>query len=447
MFKANDKNGCIVSAVRAKKNEFYYCRCCDERVSYVSGDLSYKYGKSPHFRHFPNCVCSDTWRYYDKTQWHRDWQDCFPIEKQEVILESEGKKHIADVLIEDHKTVIEFQHSYISPEEFFDRNSFYNSFGYKVIWVFDVQDYYSNGKIGKKERGFESLIEGLYWDNPIKCLREYHLSDSVDIFLQISGPHDETGKENNEAQLLRIARSDPGFKSFYAPSSFSEKDFLSFVYQPDDLRKYRYTYKKEEADRFGDMKYIGMDSSGQKTVLGCPVATQGEGLDLSQCRDCPFHVRETRERVHCLKQYLSLTVSEASFAKDVVRDKLDQIKIIELSLIPCEKTVVINEPIGKALKEIWNEYSTAGVIILLNLYSGSMIKMCRSWFQAGIENDDFMCEIKMKGHKHFMKERRPLLYADRKQYAVLWWAAPKLNYDNGVPIPSGIDLDQSWRVC
>ncbi|MBQ4281860.1 MAG: hypothetical protein II753_07170, partial [Spirochaetales bacterium] len=168
MFKANDKNGCIVSAVRAKKNEIYYCRCCDERVSYVSGDLSYKYGKSPHFRHFPNCICSDTWKYYDKTQWHKNWQDCFPIEKQEVILESEGKKHIADVLIEDQKTVIEFQHSYISSEEFLDRNSFYNSFGYKVIWVFDAQKAYSDGKIGKKERGFESLIEGLYWDNPIK---------------------------------------------------------------------------------------------------------------------------------------------------------------------------------------------------------------------------------------------------------------------------------------
>ena len=66
-----------------------------------------------------------------------DWQDCFPIEKQEVILESEGKKHIADVLIEDHKTVIEFQHSKLLIDEFRDRNSFYKSLGYKVIWIFD----------------------------------------------------------------------------------------------------------------------------------------------------------------------------------------------------------------------------------------------------------------------------------------------------------------------
>ena len=48
-------------------------------------------------------------------------------------------------LLEDKKVVYEFQHSPLSPEELDDRNAFYNSLGYKVIWIFDLFDQYENG--------------------------------------------------------------------------------------------------------------------------------------------------------------------------------------------------------------------------------------------------------------------------------------------------------------
>ena len=50
-----------------------------------------------------------------------------------IVKVKDGQKHRADVLIEDKKVVYEFQHSSLSAEEFEDRNSFYNSLGYKVI--------------------------------------------------------------------------------------------------------------------------------------------------------------------------------------------------------------------------------------------------------------------------------------------------------------------------
>ncbi len=37
-------------------------------------------------------------------------------------------------------TVVDFQHSPISADEFFERNSFYTKAGYRVAWVFDVAD-------------------------------------------------------------------------------------------------------------------------------------------------------------------------------------------------------------------------------------------------------------------------------------------------------------------
>ena len=280
MFKACDKDGNIVSAVMAKKKEYYCCRICGKQVSYTPGDLRYKYGKSPHFRHFPKNSCSDTWHYYDKTQWHKDWQDCFPVEEQEVILELGRKKHIADVFIEEQNTVIEFQHSYISPEEFKDRNDFYNSFGYKVIWVFDIQKCYTKKRIGNKERGYGALIESFYWDSPIKCLRDYQLSNSVDVFLQISGSNDEASIEGKKSILLRVSRSDAGFKTFYAPAVLSKVDFLAFVKQPDDLRRYRLFYSKEELEKYGEQKYIGMDIWSTKTVLGCPLSSRGENISF-----------------------------------------------------------------------------------------------------------------------------------------------------------------------
>ena len=76
------------------------------------------------------------------------------MEYQEIVKTKDEQKHRADVLIESEKVVFEFQHSPLSPDEFEDRNSFYNSLGYKVIWVFDVEEQYQNEQI---ENGLLSL--------------------------------------------------------------------------------------------------------------------------------------------------------------------------------------------------------------------------------------------------------------------------------------------------
>jgi hypothetical protein len=54
-------------------------------------------------------------------------------EYQEVVVEKNGVKHRADVKLPDG-TVVEFQHSPISPIEAMERTNFYG----KVMWVFDL---------------------------------------------------------------------------------------------------------------------------------------------------------------------------------------------------------------------------------------------------------------------------------------------------------------------
>lgn len=64
-------------------------------------------------------------------------QSFFPAENREVIVKHDGKIHRADVLVGN--IAIEMQHSQISAEEFNDRNKFFESAGYRLVWVFDVR--------------------------------------------------------------------------------------------------------------------------------------------------------------------------------------------------------------------------------------------------------------------------------------------------------------------
>src|SRR5690606_37797684 len=69
-----------------------------------------------------------------ETEWHRKWNDYFPIEWQERIQfdEQSNEKHIADILTE-RSLVVEFQHSFNNPIERANREKFYKN----MVWVVD----------------------------------------------------------------------------------------------------------------------------------------------------------------------------------------------------------------------------------------------------------------------------------------------------------------------
>ena len=135
-------------------NEKYFCQFCGEELCRKMGHV-----RCHHFSHKANSHCTDS-IWYDMSDWHINWQNKFPTNTQEILkINSNGKKHIADVLI-NNKTVVEFQHSNLPYEIFNDRNEFYNSFGYNVIWVFDGNHIFDNGYSGGK----------MYYNNPLKPL-------------------------------------------------------------------------------------------------------------------------------------------------------------------------------------------------------------------------------------------------------------------------------------
>lgn len=130
---ALNQSGLRVDAASAVKEESYFCPICGSPV--IPKAISSK-AVHPYFSHLSS-PCTDDW-HSDMSEWHYAWQERFPVETREVVLERDGVKHRADVLIKNR--VIEFQHSPISAEEFNARNEFYSSCGFRVIWIFDMTD-------------------------------------------------------------------------------------------------------------------------------------------------------------------------------------------------------------------------------------------------------------------------------------------------------------------
>ncbi|MBY5846443.1 hypothetical protein GR204_27690 [Rhizobium leguminosarum] len=84
-----------------------------------------------HWAHVSTSVCDRWWE--PETEWHRAWKNLFPTEWQEIHHRAtDGEVHIADVMTASG-TVLEFQHSAISPQERGSREAFYDP----MIWIVD----------------------------------------------------------------------------------------------------------------------------------------------------------------------------------------------------------------------------------------------------------------------------------------------------------------------
>ena len=132
MFTALTKDNNRISIEEAVPGEDYLCTVCGKKIVVKSANSE---NIRTHFAHKRNSLCLDDWK-HDMSNWHFEWQSKFPIDSREIVVEKDGVFHRADVLI--NGTVIEFQHSPISSEEFEARNSFYKECGYRVVWLFDV---------------------------------------------------------------------------------------------------------------------------------------------------------------------------------------------------------------------------------------------------------------------------------------------------------------------
>lgn len=171
-------NGYRTEATKGAKGP---CPVCGSELVAKCGET-----RVNHWAHKGNRNCDPWWE--NETEWHRSWKDNFPKEWQEIIYKDEesGEKHIADVKT-DSGWVLEFQHSYINPEERLSRNSFYH----KLVWIVDgvrrQRDKISFNRILEEYfiRSEDSRFKGIIGPNDCRLIKEWHTSDAF-VFFRLS---------------------------------------------------------------------------------------------------------------------------------------------------------------------------------------------------------------------------------------------------------------------
>lgn len=220
MFKAiggDDKKVLVENAIKGNK---YFCPICGEPLI-IRAENSLAVSK--HFAHKKGTQCLDDWS-YDMSEWHKSWQDKFPEECREVIIEKNGIKHRADILI--NNTVIEFQHSPITNQEILKRNEFYLSCGYRVVWVFDAKD--------KIKNQYNDFIDPMRCRSGDLCWKRdksqfaSKFQRGVTVYLQYKTTVSVRGYEGKEFDiLLLLTETDSKYFTFLPTKTYIlENNFL-----------------------------------------------------------------------------------------------------------------------------------------------------------------------------------------------------------------------------
>ena len=275
MFKALNGDGEPVCAEDAKAGEAYRCPVCGKAVRLRKGQV-----KVAHFAHLPGeeCPYGEDGDYM--SEWHMRMQGYFPVEVREVVFKDDetGEVHRADVFLAEGNTVIEFQKSNITPEEFLRRTRFHLKEGRRVAWVFD------ESRDGRARRGDLGKLRGdgsfSYWYLPPydelgfrwldrrKCLP----AGGDDLDIDLLRPRSDyavfvyAGAEGGDC-IRRIVHEDFGYEHVVLSAAVLE---MGHTLDPDDLFR----------DELGWLAELGQGGGGKHG------ARPAIPFNLVRCRDC-----------------------------------------------------------------------------------------------------------------------------------------------------------------
>lgn len=283
MFVARDTEGTLIWADEANKQTDYFCPVCSGKLILRAGEVN-----AHHFAHEAG-ACPDHW-HYDMSDWHKTMQEQFPIECREVVMKHNGETHRADVFKDG--VVVEFQHSPITPQEFRERNTFYNALGYKVAWVFDVSDKGIVPTIGKD--GLPDYFH-LYWERPLSVLRfgPVPQQDSVNAWVSICFYFGtiETGEDKPEYVIRRVNWSHvdhmswkPTYKYFDVDDDHEihmsgKMDMLDFFRTTIEIMRKRLAKEPQQ-------QFLRVVDRHRGFLAPCPKGKANGGMRTYGCRDC-----------------------------------------------------------------------------------------------------------------------------------------------------------------
>lgn len=281
----NNKHGMRVHIGDAERKAKYYCPYCNAPLVQCRGDVKIHY-----FAHKKGCLCTDSWHYEPMTEWHSSFQARYPLENREISISNDLGHHRADVLIND--TVVEFQHSPISVEEFQKRNDFYTACGYRVIWLFDAREAFLS-KLTKCDANYYE------WKYPPKMLTGFNVYGNIHVYFHLLDNATQSGGE-----IVRLTSfSDEGLCRFgVAPSEhYTEDEFIN-------LTQDGFVIKEADAiekDKLYHELYYVRKVNGETECYGCPInpdgyAPQTREYHRTTCEEC-FYCKDESHDSHIVK--------------------------------------------------------------------------------------------------------------------------------------------------
>ena len=275
MYYAVDSDHNRVSAEEAVKGTQYFCTTCGSEVIAKTRAEH----RVAHFAH-KNAGDCDSWQ-HEMSDWHREWQEQFPLENREVDVRTENEIHRADVKIGN--TVVEFQHSPMTEAEFRVRNDFYNQCGCKVIWLFDATEDARTGKLVLSEASHFSDSDDVRWKYGRQTFRNFSSEDNlgrVEVFLQL---RDDGSEETEVRKVIRREEKDVRLSN---RTPFARNEFVQYCMEteadPDMFPPEGRVCLDTEAYTVGDLQdYLPerRDSSGS-----CP--KENRQVHFTYCHGC-----------------------------------------------------------------------------------------------------------------------------------------------------------------
>lgn len=409
-----DKDGNRVHIDNADRTTKYYCPCC-------KSELIPKRGKE-RIHHFAHCKCNecnDSWR-YDMTDWHYQWQNRFPLECLEVVKNYNGETHRADVLIEEFKTVFEFQHSPMPSWEFIERNSFYNKLGYKVIWIFDIEQQYQNDKLSKRENHWE-------WYRPIRTFDDYEAFPySGELFFEYN---------NTDITLMRVTayRGKAGTSYFYTDGNEYDDYSIVNMLTSNEIQTKTYLVENlyDELIRVGSLDHTNY-------YFGCPISKTHKCADtdldmpygkydiVMPCNKCEYSKNgEYSNYMVCNKRFLDLGFEPGTRARIAGRDSNGFINKLSLSNngsktieVPTYSMDSSNDD-PKSIIEFWmSKHCSAAVF--RNIKSGIFVGISKDPREQLSKYNKIYGKISSNSSPFQNGVSREVFYADKPVWICTW---------------------------
>ena len=362
MIWALDDQGKHVFADQGFVKTAYFCPICGEKLVLKKGEV-----RIPHFAHPAHSSCSDSW-HYDMSDWHREWQERFPREAQEVVMTANGEKHRADVFVKN--TVIEFQHSPLSCDEFEERNAFYISLGYKVIWLFDLTENFHDDSIEESQK----RANVFKWRRPKSTFNDFdYRNRDVELYFQTE---DYVGEDGPVAGSCKVTWVSPdGFEHFALDGSYVDHEEFVEIFIPK--------VRKPVASDL-DLDLIEVGHKDHTTFYKCPIAKSGKAIsgeiDLRASEDYPLcSTCKYNRGFKCAYYRLSAGIQDGADVKQILRDKYGSPATVVIEESGVEKKIPLSQEAkrGKSIIQLWRELNPS-VAAFMNLKTGKYVRISKN---------------------------------------------------------------------